>query len=200
MEKMEKKNVLKVILIAFVALVIVVVLVCLLRRNTIYTPDKINSKPINDKVNLELVFDELEKISGLETYESTQAPENIDNPEASGEVQIEAPETNDRQQIPPEEAIDFRAYKVLEKKAIVNTTDEYVNEVWMIKLGDYHQQEDIARLLGTRIDKLRNAFQGNETQLNIINQAKIKQEGAIVIMIISPEARIIEETIANAMK
>lgn len=96
--------------------------------------------------------------------------------------------------------IDFNEYNVLEKKALVYTTDENVNEIWMIKLGNYNQQEDVCRMLGKRVRKLKSAFENKEAQLKILNEAIIKQEEGIVIMIISPDAKEIEEKIAKAMQ
>ena len=98
------------------------------------------------------------------------------------------------------EEIDFNEYNVLEKKALVYTTDENVNEIWMIKLGNYNQQEDVCRILGQRVQKLKSAFENNEAQLKILNEAIIKQEEGIVIMIISPDAKEVEEKIAKAMQ
>ena len=96
--------------------------------------------------------------------------------------------------------IDFNEYNVLEKKALVYTTDENVNEIWMIKLESYNQQEDVCRILGQRVQKLKSAFENNEAELKILNEAIIKQEEGIVIMIISPDAKEVEEKIAKAMQ
>ena len=98
------------------------------------------------------------------------------------------------------EEIDFNEYNALEKKALVYTTDENVNEIWMIKLGNYNQQEDVCRILGQRVQKLKSAFENNEAQLKILNEAIIKQEEGIVIMIISPDAKEVEEKIAKSMQ
>ena len=62
------------------------------------------------------------------------------------------------------------------------------------------KHNEVSRIFGNRIQKLRNAFEGNEVQLAILNKAIIKQEGAIIIMIAGSEAKTVEETIANAMK
>lgn len=70
----------------------------------------------------------------------------------------------------------------------------------MIKLESYNQQEDVCRILGQRIQKLKSAFENNEAQLKILNETIIKQEEGIVIMIISPDAKEVEEKIAKAMQ
>ena len=135
-------------------------------------PSIIVRKPLNEKVNLEEVLKGLE----IDSY--------IENEDVAKGV----------------DEIDFSEYNVLEKKALVYTTDENVNEIWMIKLGSYNQQEDVCRILGQRVQKLKSAFENNEAQLKILNEAIIKQEEGIVIMIISPDAKEVEEKIAKAMQ
>ncbi len=135
-------------------------------------PSIIVRKPLNEKVNLEEVLKSLE----IDSY--------IENEDIAKGV----------------DEIDFSEYNVLEKKALVYTTDENVNEIWMIKLGSYNQQEDVCRILGQRVQKLKSAFENNEAQLKILNEAIIKQEEGIVIMIISPDAKEVEEKIAKAMQ
>ena len=136
-------------------------------------PSIIVRKPLNEKVNLEEVLKSVE--------ETDSYAENEDIAKGVDEI-------------------DFNEYNVLEKKALVYTTDENVNEIWMIKLGSYNQQEDVCRMLGQRVRKLKSAFENNEAQLKILNEAIIKQEEGIVIMIISPDAKEIEEKIAKAMQ
>lgn len=129
-------------------------------------------KPLNEKVNLEEVLKSLEIDSDIENEDVAKGVDEI----------------------------DFNEYNVLEKKALVYTTDENVNEIWMIKLGNYNQQEDVCRILGQRVQKLKSAFENNEAELKILNEAIIKQEEGIVIMIISPDAKEAEEKIAKAMQ
>lgn len=136
-------------------------------------PAIIVRKPLNEKVNLEEVLKSVE--------ETDSYAENEDIAKGVDEI-------------------DFNEYNVLEKKALVYTTDENVNEIWMIKLGSYNQQEDVCRMLGQRVRKLKSAFENNEAQLKILNEAIIKQEEGIVIMIISPDAKEVEEKIAKAMQ
>ena len=135
-------------------------------------PSIIVRKPLNEKVNLEEVLKSLEIDSHIENEDIAKGVDEI----------------------------DFSEYNVLEKKALVYTTDENVNEIWMIKLGSYNQQEDVCRILGQRVQKLKSAFENNEAQLKILNEAIIKQEEGIVIMIISPDAKEVEEKIAKAMQ
>lgn len=135
-------------------------------------PSIIVRKPLNEKVNLEEVLKSLEIDSDIENEDVAKGVDEI----------------------------DFSEYNVLEKKALVYTTDENVNEIWMIKLGSYNQQEDVCRILGQRVRKLKSAFENNKAQLKILNEAIIKQEEGIVIMIISPDAKEVEEKIAKAMQ
>lgn len=135
-------------------------------------PSIIVRKPLNEKVNLEEVLKSLEIDSDIENEDIAKGVDEI----------------------------DFNEYNVLEKKALVYTTDENVNEIWMIKLGNYNQQEDVCRILGQRVRKLKSAFENNGAQLKILNEAIIKQEEGIVIMIISPDAKEVEEKIAKAMQ
>ena len=186
---MKKRVILAVLLVGIVAIACMMIFGRGNENVVIPNPnEKVDNTPINKTVELTSVFEEIEKISGMEK-------EQIE----SGEM---APENEDpnKKEIKDEENIDFGNYDVLEKKAIVKTTDDYVNEVWMIKLGNINQQEHVARLLGNRVQKLRNAFAEDAMQTAIINNAIIKQENGIMIMIISPNEKEIEKTIAEAMK
>lgn len=149
--------------------IISVIVVAVIMLNKNTPTPIIKSKPLNARVNLEQVFQAISE-------------ENQSEEQAKGADELE-----------------FNQYEVLEKKAIINTNDESVDEVWMIKLGSYEQQEDVCRILGTRVQKLKGAFENNIAQMKIVNSAIIKQEDGIVIMIISPDAKEIEEKIAQAM-
>lgn len=189
---MKKRAMIAVIVVGIIAVLCIVMFGRGNENGVTPNPDeKVDNTPINKTVDLSSVFEEIEKIEGMkkETVEGV-----------SGEEPIENPEEPNKKEIKDEENIDFGNYNVLEKKAIVKTTDEYVNEVWMIKLGNINQQEHVARLLGNRVQKLRNAFAEDAMQTAIINKAIIKQENGIVIMIISPNEKEIEKAIAEAMK
>lgn len=165
----------KIILISALVILIIVVIIVI----SILNPSSntiVMSKPINEKLSLENVFEKLNQLEDFEFEYEENLKEN------------------------PEKEIDFKEYDVLEKKAIVQTNDEVVNETWMIKLGSYEQQEEVCRILGNRIQKLKNAFSDNPAQLAIIEKAIIKQEDGVVIMIISKDAKTIEEAIAKEMK
>lgn len=167
----KKKLLIKIFLIIFIiALIIGVILILTNKKDK---PTNVISKPLNENIKLENVFDKIERIEEIE-------------------------DTNDY--IKEAEEIDFKEYNVLEKGAIVNTTEELVDEIWLIKLGSLQQQEEVCRILGTRVQKLKNAFENNKEQMNILNNAVIKQEDGIIIMILSSDAKQIEETIANEMK
>ena len=167
----KKKLVIKIFLIIFIiALIIGVILILTNKKDD---PTNVISKPLNEDIKLENVLDKIEQIKEIE-------------------------DTSDY--IKESEEIDFKKYNVLEKGAIVNTTDEEINEVWLIKLGSLQQQEEVCRILGTRVQKLKNAFENNKEQMTILNNAVIKQEDGIIIMILSSDAKQIEETIANEMK
>lgn len=167
---MNKKKIIS-IGVLIIGIVSVIIVVSLILNKK--GPSIIVRKPLNEKVNLEEVLKSVE--------ETDSYAENEDIAKGVDEI-------------------DFNEYNVLEKKALVYTTDENVNEIWMIKLGSYNQQEDVCRMLGQRVRKLKSAFENNEAQLKILNEAIIKQEEGIVIMIISPDAKEIEEKIAKAMQ
>ena len=167
---MNKKKIISIGVLVIGIVSIIIVVSLILNKKG---PSIIVSKPLNEKVNLEEVLKSIEKV------DSDVANEDI----AKGV-----------------EEIDFNEYNALEKKALVYTTDENVNEIWMIKLGNYNQQEDVCRILGQRVQKLKSAFENNEAELKILNEAIIKQEEGIVIMIISPDAKEVEEKIAKAMQ
>ena len=189
---MKKRAMIAVIVVGIIAALCIVMFGRGNENGVIPNPnEKVDNTPINKTVDLSSVFEEIEKIEGMEK----EIVEGV-----SGEEPIENPEEPNKKEIKDEENIDFGNYNVLEKKAIVKTTDEYVNEVWMIKLGNINQQEHVARLLGNRVQKLRNAFAEDAMQTAIINKAIIKQENGIVIMIISPNEKEIEKAIAEAMK
>lgn len=165
-----KKKIISVGVLVIGIVSVIIVVSLILNRKG---PSIIVRKPLNEKVNLEEV---------LKNVEETDS--DVENEDIAKGV----------------DEIDFNEYNVLEKKALVYTTDENVNEIWMIKLGSYNQQEDVCRMLGQRVRKLKSAFENNEAQLKILNEAIIKQEEGIVIMIISPDAKEIEEKIAKAMQ
>ena len=167
---MNKKKIISIGVLVIGIVSVIIVVSLILNKKG---PSIIVSKPLNEKVNLEEVLKSIEKV------DSDVANEDI----AKGV-----------------EEIDFNEYNALEKKALVYTTDENVNEIWMIKLGNYNQQEDVCRILGQRVQKLKSAFENNEAELKILNEAIIKQEEGIVIMIISPDAKEVEEKIAKAMQ
>ena len=167
---MNKKKIISIGVLVIGIVSVIIVVSLILNKKG---PSIIVSKPLNEKVNLEEVLKSVEEIDS-----------DIENEDIAKGV----------------EEIDFNEYNVLEKKALVYTTDENVNEIWMIKLGNYNQQEDVCRILGQRVQKLKSAFENNEAQLKILNEAIIKQEEGIVIMIISPDAKEVEEKIAKAMQ
>ena len=167
---MNKKKIISIGVLVIGIVSVIIVVSLILNKKG---PSIIVSKPLNEKVNLEEVLKSVEEIDS-----------DIENEDIAKGV----------------EEIDFNEYKVLEKKALVYTTDENVNEIWMIKLGNYNQQEDVCRILGQRVQKLKSAFENNEAQLKILNEAIIKQEEGIVIMIISQDAKEVEEKIAKAMQ
>lgn len=167
---MNKKKIISIGVLVIGIVSVIIVVSLILNRKG---PSIIVRKPLNEKVNLEEVLKSVE--------ETDSYAENEDIAKGVDEI-------------------DFNEYNVLEKKALVYTTDENVNEIWMIKLGSYNQQEDVCRMLGQRVRKLKSAFENNEAQLKILNEAIIKQEEGIVIMIISPDAKEIEEKIAKAMQ
>ena len=167
---MNKKKIISIGVLVIGIVSVIIVVSLILNKKG---PSIIVSKPLNEKVNLEDVLKSVEEIDS-----------DIENEDIAKGV----------------EEIDFNEYNVLEKKALVYTTDENVNEIWMIKLGNYNQQEDVCRILGQRVQKLKSAFENNEAQLKILNEAIIKQEEGIVIMIISPDAKEVEEKIAKAMQ
>ena len=168
--QMNKKKIISIGVLVIGIVSIIIVVSLILSRKG---PSIIVRKPLNEKVNLEEVLKSIEKV------DSDVANEDI----AKGV-----------------EEIDFNEYNALEKKALVYTTDENVNEIWMIKLESYNQQEDVCRILGQRVQKLKSAFENNEAELKILNEAIIKQEEGIVIMIISPDAKEVEEKIAKSMQ
>lgn len=167
---MNKKKIISIGVLVIGIVSVIIVVSLILNKKG---PSIIVRKPLNEKVNLEEV---------LKNVEETDS--DVENEDIAKGV----------------DEIDFNEYNVLEKKALVYTTDENVNEIWMIKLGSYNQQEDVCRMLGQRVQKLKSAFENNEAQLKILNEAIIKQEEGIVIMIISPDAKEIEEKIAKAMQ
>ncbi len=187
----EKRNVVLLLLGAIAIIIVGVVLIANLGEKE----PKVVSKPINEKVNLTEVFNEIEKIEGFEDIKAIEnvesnngfSGENEENEMNNPSENEEKKENTKNQAKIPEEEIDLGKYNILEKKAIVKTDDNYINEVWMIKLGDYSQQEEVSRLLGNRIRKLKEGFRENTTQMQIIEQAVIKQEDGIIIMVISPK-------------
>lgn len=180
----------KVYLILGVILVVAILGICwMLTKNNNPNETKVVVKPLNEKVNLTEVFNEIELIDGMKSFDE------MDNVSVETENEVDDGEND----ILPEEEIDFGKYNELEKKAIVNTTDDNVNEVWMIKLGSYEQQEDVCRILGNRLKKLKAGFEEDNENRAVLEDAVIKQEDGIVIMIISPYYKEIQETIAEAM-
>ena len=191
--KTKHEEIIKKVLIGCIAIGLIVIAVMLVGNNS-----RINNNcevpieditPVNNQVNLDKIFEEVEKIQGMENQnESGDIPTNSEDNESDTSNKVK-----------PEEEIDFGRYKGLEMKAIVNTTDTTINEVWMIKLGNINQQEDVCRILGRRIQKLKNAFREDEAQTRILNEAVIKQEDGIVIMVIAQNKNEIEKTIGNLM-
>ena len=167
---MNKKKIISIGVLVIGIVSIIIVVSLILSRKG---PSIIVRKPLNEKVNLEEVLKSVEEVDS-----------DIENEDIAKGV----------------DEIDFNEYNVLEKKALVYTTDENVNEIWMIKLESYNQQEEVCRILGQRVQKLKSAFENNEAELKILNEAIIKQEEGIVIMIISPDAKEVEEKIAKAMQ
>lgn len=167
---MEKKKILKLGILILAMILIATLGIFLNREKDV---QEVVVEPLNTKVNLNQVFEEI--------------------------VQLEEAQLWENEEIIDENEIDFGKYNLLERKAIVNTTDDCVSEVWMVKLGDYDQQEDIMRIFGNRIQKLRSAFEENGEVLNVINNAIIKQEDGIVIMIVSEKLDVIEKSIAESM-
>ena len=167
---MNKKKIISIGVLVIGIVSVIIVVSLILNKKG---PSIIVSKPLNEKVNLEEVLKSVEEVDS-----------DIENEDIAKGV----------------DEIDFNEYNVLEKKALVYTTDENVNEIWMIKLESYNQQEDVCRILGQRVQKLKSAFENNEAELKILNEAIIKQEEGIVIMIISPDAKEVEEKIAKAMQ
>ena len=168
--QMNKKKIISIGVLVIGIVSIIIVVSLILSRKG---PSIIVRKPLNEKVNLEEVLKSVEEVDS-----------DIENEDIAKGV----------------DEIDFNEYNVLEKKALVYTTDENVNEIWMIKLESYNQQEDVCRILGQRVQKLKSAFENNEAELKILNEAIIKQEEGIVIMIISPDAKEVEEKIAKSMQ
>ena len=167
---MNKKKIISIGVLVIGIVSVIIVVSLILSRKG---PSIIVRKPLNEKVNLEEVLKSVEEVDS-----------DIENEDIAKGV----------------DEIDFNEYNVLEKKALVYTTDENVNEIWMIKLESYNQQEDVCRILGQRVQKLKSAFENNEAELKILNEAIIKQEEGIVIMIISPDAKEVEEKIAKSMQ
>ena len=167
---MNKKKIISIGVLVIGIVSVIIVVSLILNKKG---PSIIVSKPLNEKVNLEEVLKSVEEVDS-----------DIENEDIAKGV----------------DEIDFNEYNVLEKKALVYTTDENVNEIWMIKLESYNQQEDVCRILGQRVQKLKSAFENNEAELKILNEAIIKQEEGIVIMIISPDAKEVEEKIAKSMQ
>ena len=170
---MDKKKLIIKIILTICIVVILIGIIIILTKNK--KPIKVESKPINEKIKIEEIFEKIEQSEEIEILE----------------------ENNDY--IKEAEEIDFKKYNVLEKGAIVNTTEEKINETWVIKLGSLEQQEEVCRILGTRVQKLKNEFKDNKDQTDILNKAIIKQEDGVVIMIIAPNAEKIEEIIAKSM-
>lgn len=168
---MDKKKIFKIGIVALGIILIIAFCVVLFTKKD-GGEEFVKAKPINEKVNLEQVFAEIEKIEGFEVYD-----DNFESDE-----------------------IDFGKYSTLDRKAIVFTTDNEVNEVWMVKLSDFNQQEDVMRIFGNRIQKLRNGFEDSKEQLSVLNEAVVKQEDGIVIMIASTDVYEIEKTIASQME
>ncbi len=199
----EKRNVVLLLLGAIAIIIVGVVLIANLGEKE----PKVVSKPINEKVNLTEVFNEIEKIEGFEDIKAIEnmesnngfSGENEENEMNNPSENEEKKENAKNQAKIAEEEIDLGKYNILEKKAIVKTDDNYINEVWMIKLGDYSQQEEVSRLLGNRIRKLKEGFRENTTQMQIIEQAVIKQEDGIIIMVISPKIDEVVKTIEKEM-
>ena len=151
---MNKKKIISIGVLVIGIVSVIIVVSLILNRKG---PSIIVRKPLNEKVNLEEVLKSVE--------ETDSYAENEDIAKGVDEI-------------------DFNEYNVLEKKALVYTTDENVNEIWMIKLGNYNQQEDVCRILGQRVQKLKSAFENNEAQLKILNEAIIKQEEGMLIKLI----------------
>ena len=147
-------------------------------------------KPLNPTVNLSAILGDMQDIIRGDTYNQiTPEGEAVEGMEEMKKTPTALDET----------IMDFGEYSYLEKKAVVYTNDESINEVWLVKLTTYEEQEAVARLFGNRIMKLRNAFQENAEQMQIISDAVIKQEDGMVIAIISPNRQAIEKAIDNAM-
>ena len=155
---------------------------------------------MNGKVNIEQVLEEVkkkwdreeERQETLLTTEEMEALEEENN-QASTIVTSSTAITNG-------DEIDFGEFNNLERKSIVGTTDKMVHEVWLIKLTNIQQQESVARILANRVLKLKQAFQGQPEQLAIIQDAVIKQEDGIMVMIIAEDHNAIEKIVAEEMQ
>ena len=205
-----KKKILIGALVLILILTVVLILSVKKEKTETLIPD---DKPLNTQANLEEII-ELIKAELIDTSGSTEtnqeestistSSEEVSEEKVEEEVNTNAEGSNretvsETQSVKDESEIDFREYSGLTKKAIVLTNDYEVNEAWLVKLTSYEQQEEISRIFGNRIIKLRQAFQNNDEQLRIINNALIKQEDGIVIMVISPEREKLEKLIASQM-
>ena len=180
----EKKNIL------IIAVMILGVALCLwLIGSRDVSETFVSAKAINQKVNLDDVFAEIDKIYFGDN-------ESINQDAEVGEIQNEEIIPIDA----PEDEIDFGKYESLERRAIVNTNNNKIDEVWMIKLSELEQQEDIFRIFGNRIQKLKNGSEENEERAIVLSNAVIKQEDGIVIMIASDKVIELEKTIAREME
>lgn len=147
--------------------------------------NNVDENTINQSSEFDNVFKEIAQIDGMEVKkDSLQSEVDVDDIIQS---------RNDANKL------DFSKYNVPYKKAIVNTSEESVNEVWLIKLGDVNQRESVARVLGNRLQELRDKFAKDVTQTAILERAIIKQENDVVMMIISPNENEIAKIIAETM-
>lgn len=192
---MKKKN----LLIAILIILVLILLLLVIRRCAKQNP-ALPQKPLNETVDLNAVFSQIENAMEEENQEEAPLEEAMDN-EIDSEIEAEdTAKQATTKTWPDEEEIDFGDFNFLTKKAIVHTTDDKVNEVWMVKLTSLDQQEALARIFRGRTERLKEAFHDNEEQLAVISNAVIKQEDGIMIAIISPSVNKIEKTIADSMK
>ena len=202
---MNSEKLKKILICVIVCILVVAVLIILAFRmntkNEQNREEKIASA-INTKLNLDMVFADIEKLYTNTNSEPQEIPtelsgEEFDKSQDNTDENIDGSKVIKGEEI--KDYLDFGDLSKIEMGAYINTDDEHIDEVWIVKLDKMENQEKVARLLGNRMRKLKEGFKENKTELMVIESSEIKQENDVVIMIASPNKASIENIIAKEM-
>lgn len=144
---------------------------------TINTPSgEIVTEPLNTTFDISAAFDSIADVAGL-------------------------PESTKLSEAEIKEIYDFGEYNALEKEIRKVETDDNFAEIILIKVGENDQALTLFPIISQRMMKLREQYADNEKISAILNNGEnfvSKQQGGILVSIISENAKAIEEKLQES--